>query len=126
MFASSTARSGLTGARCMTYAMFSAYEFRVIMFGPTASPVVHCQSTWHIGPTTCVFTPRNFARFDSDASSDDASHVRSASTSDSTQRASAIAEEASAHTKQDARVMRSCSTYVLIVPAASAPRVIDA
>ena len=25
------------------------------MFGPTASPVVHCQSTWHIGPTTCVF-----------------------------------------------------------------------
>ena len=26
------------------------------MFGPTASPVVHRQSTWHIGPTTCVFT----------------------------------------------------------------------
>ena len=41
------------------------------MFGPTASPVVHCQSTWHIGPTTCVLTPRSRARFDSDASSDD-------------------------------------------------------
>ena len=33
------------------------------MFGPTASPVVHCQSTWHIGPTTCVLTPRSRARF---------------------------------------------------------------
>ena len=55
--------------------MFSAYELRVIMFGPTASPVVHCQSTWHIGPTTCVFTPRSFARVESDASFDDSSHV---------------------------------------------------
>src|SRR4051794_32060299 len=106
--------------------MFSAYELRVIMFGPTASPVVHCQSTWHIGPTTCVFTPRSFARVDSDGSSDDASHARIASTSDSTHRASATADAASAQTKQDARVIRSCSTYVLTVPAASAPRVIDA
>ena len=35
--------------------MFSAYAFRVIMFGPTASPVVKRHRTWHIGPTTCVF-----------------------------------------------------------------------
>ena len=35
------------------------------MFAPTASPVVQRQSTWHIGPTTCVFTSRS-ARFDSE------------------------------------------------------------
>ena len=34
------------------------------MFGPQASPVVHAQRTWHIGPTTCVFTSRSFARFE--------------------------------------------------------------
>ena len=54
--------------------MFSAYALRVIMFGPTASPVVHAQSTWHIGPTTCVFTSRSRARRESDGSSDDSSH----------------------------------------------------
>ena len=96
------------------------------MFGPTASPVVHCQSTWHIGPTTCVLTPRSRARFDSDASSDEASHSCIEGSSDSTQRARAIASAASPQTKHDARVMRSCRTYVRIVPAASAPRVIDA
>ena len=90
--------------------MFRAYELRVIMLGPTASPVVHCQSTWHIGPTTCVFTPRNLARFESDGSDDDSSHSRIAGNSASTQRASATASPASAHTKHDARVMRSCST----------------
>ena len=36
------------------------------MFGPTASPVVQCQSTWHIGPTTWVFASRSLARFESD------------------------------------------------------------
>ena len=45
------------------------------MLGPTASPVVHCQSTWHIGPTTCVLTPRSFARLESDGSFDASSHV---------------------------------------------------
>ena len=80
------------------------------MFGPTASPVVHCQSTWHIGPTTCVFTPRSLARVDSDASSDDSSHSRIAGSSASIQRASAIAVAAFAQTKHDARVMRSCRT----------------
>ncbi len=50
--------------------MFSAYAFRVIMFGPTASPVVQRQSTWHIGPTTCVFASRSRARRDSAGSSD--------------------------------------------------------
>ena len=87
--------------------MFSAYELRVIMFGPTASPVVHCQSTWHIGPTTCVFTPRNLARVDSDGSLDDSSHVRIAGSSASIHFASATASPAFAHTKHDARVMRS-------------------
>src|SRR5947209_4236886 len=106
--------------------MFSAYELRVIMFGPTASPVVHRQSTWHIGPTTCVLTPRSFARVDSDRSSEPASQSRIASTSASIQRASAIADAASAQTKHDARVIRSWSTYVLTVPAARAPRVSDA
>ena len=41
--------------------MFSAYALRVIMFGPTASPVVKRQRTWHIGPTTCVFASRSTA-----------------------------------------------------------------
>src|SRR5207248_629974 len=98
--------------------MFSAYELRVIMFGPTASPVVHCHSTWHMGPTTCVLTPRSRARFDSDGSVADSSHARSAGSADSTQRASAIASAALAHTKHEARVMRSRRTYVRTVPAA--------
>src|SRR3954451_13466063 len=105
--------------------MFSAYELRVIMFGPTASPVVHCQSTWHIGPTTCVFTPRSFARVESDWSVDDSSHARIAGSSASIHRASATDAPAFAQTKHDARVIRSCSTYVRIAPAASAPRVIE-
>src|SRR5689334_17702509 len=98
--------------------MFNAYELRVIMFGPTASPVVHCQRTWHIDPTTCVFTPRSFARLDSDGSSDDSSHSRIAGSSPATHRESATAAPASAQTKQDARVMRSCRTYVRTVRAA--------
>src|SRR5919206_137664 len=36
--------------------MFSAYALRVIMFGPTASPVVHRHSTWHIGTTDTGIT----------------------------------------------------------------------
>src|SRR5262245_15633084 len=101
--------------------MFRAYEFRGIMLAPTASPVVHCHSTWHIGPTTCVFTPRSLARVDSDGSLDDSSHSRNADSSERTHRASATASAAFAHTKHEARVMRSWSTYVRIVPAASAP-----
>src|ERR1700740_1993659 len=31
------------------------------MLGPTASPVVKRQRTWHIGPTTCVFASRSTA-----------------------------------------------------------------
>ena len=90
--------------------MFSAYALRVIMFDPTASPVVHRHSTWHIGPTTCVFASRKTARRDRVASLDDASHARIAGTSRSTQRASAIASAVSRQTKQDARVMRSART----------------
>jgi hypothetical protein len=45
MFASSSARSIGTGAFGSTNAMFSAYALRVIMFGPTASPVVQRHST---------------------------------------------------------------------------------
>src|ERR671925_483503 len=40
MFASRIARSGRTGARSSTKPMFRRYAFRVIMFAPTASPVV--------------------------------------------------------------------------------------
>ena len=39
------------------------------MFAPTASPVVQRQSTWHIGPTTCVFTSRSARDCESDGSS---------------------------------------------------------
>ena len=45
MFASKMARSGFTGACSITYAMFNAYELRVIMFGPQASPVVKAHMT---------------------------------------------------------------------------------
>src|SRR5437899_1118062 len=93
------------------------------MFGPTASPVVHCQSTWHIGPTTYVLTPRSFARVESDGSSEDSSHSRNFGSSASTQRASATASPASLQTKHEARVIRSYSTYVRIAPAASAAEV---
>ena len=96
------------------------------MFGPTASPVVHAQSTWHIGPTTCVVTSRSFAWRETNGSSDSASHARIASSSPSSQRASAIASAADAQTKQLARVIRSWRTCVRIVPAAFAPRVIEA
>src|SRR5439155_41038 len=48
------------------------------MFGPTASPVVQAQSTWHIGPTTCVFTSRRTARFESVGSSCARNHSRAA------------------------------------------------
>src|SRR5206468_4337405 len=105
--------------------MFSAYAFLVIMLGPTASPVVKRQSTWHIAPTTCVFTSRSRARRESVGLSEDASHSWSDGSSPSTQRARATAAAVSAQTKHDARVIRSASTYVLIVPAAVAPRVIE-
>ncbi len=55
--------------------MFSTYELRVIMFAPTASPVVQRQSTWHIGPTTWVLTSRSCAQRESDGSSIDASQL---------------------------------------------------
>ena len=95
------------------------------MFGPTASPVVHAQSTWHIGPTTWVFASRRTARFESVGSSCDRSQSRRPGSSPSSQRDSAIACAASAQTKHDARVIRSASTYVLTTPAALAPRVIE-
>src|SRR3954453_9005248 len=106
--------------------MLSAYELRVIMFGPTASPVVHCHSTGHIGPTTCVLTPRSLARVDRDASPASTSQSRIEASSDSLQPARPIADAASGQTKHDAPVKRSCSPYVRTVLAASAPRVIDA
>src|SRR5436190_1227041 len=87
------------------------------MFGPTASPVVHAQSTWHIGPTTCVVTSRSRAWRETNVSSEEAIQERIASSSASSQRASRIASAADAHTKQLARVMRSYRTCVWIVPA---------
>ena len=60
------------------------------MFGPTASPVVQRQRTWHIGPTTCVLTSRSTAKRESSGSDASRSHERIASTSPSIQRASAI------------------------------------
>ena len=95
------------------------------MFGPHASPVVHAQRTWHIGPTTCVVASRRRACRESVASSLAASQLRIASTSPSTQRASATASPVERQTKHDARVMRSRSTYVRKPPdsaAARAPR----
>src|SRR5215211_2666737 len=96
------------------------------MFAPTASPVVHPQSTWHIGPTTCVVASRSFAWRDTNGSVACVSQPRIASSSPSIQRASAIASAADAQTKQLARVIRSWRTCVVIAPAARAPRVIDA
>ena len=61
------------------------------MFGPTASPVVQAQSTWHIGPTTCVFTSRSRACRESVGSSEPCEPRRIAGSSSSIQRASAIA-----------------------------------
>ena len=80
------------------------------MFGPTASPVVHDQRTWHISPTTCVLTSRSFACRESDASVDDVSHSRIAGNSLSIHRASATASAALRQTKHEARVMRSRKT----------------
>src|SRR5215210_9156728 len=99
------------------------------MFGPHASPVVHAQRTWHIGPTTCVFTSRSFARFDKDGSSSAARNARRSSTDSSSHLASFTASSVSLQMKQDARVILSCRTYVLKPPEAAAafiPRDIDA
>src|SRR5829696_8402183 len=109
--------------------MFSAYAFRVIMFGPQASPVVQAQSTWHIGPTTCVFTSRSLARLDRDGSSNAARKARSSSTESSSHRANATASSVFLQMKQDARVILSRSTYVRNPPdvaAAFIPRDIEA
>src|SRR5687767_13426366 len=113
MLASSRARSGLTGARSITYAMFRAYELRVIMFGPHASPVVQLQRTWHIGPTTCVSTSRSLAWREMDGLSSPAIQARIDSASDSTHWASATASWTCLQTKQDALVILSFRTYVL-------------
>src|SRR5919107_1011328 len=96
--------------------MLSTYALRVIMFAPTASPVVQRQSTWHIGPTTCVLISRSLARLESDGSSSWASHARISSSSPSTQRASATASPVDLQTKQLALVILSCRTYVLKPP----------
>src|SRR5215204_6742915 len=109
--------------------MFRKYEFRVIMFAPTASPVVQRQRTWHIGPTTCVFTSRRRAYRESSGSSADSRNVRIAGTSPSSHRASVSASPADLHTKQDALVILSAITYVRKPPdsaAAFAPRCTDA
>ena len=109
--------------------MFSAYALRVIMFGPTASPVVKRQSTWHIGPTTCVFASRRTACFESSGLSAARSQSRISSTRGSIQRASVSASPASRQTKHDARVIRSATTYVRKPPdsaTAFAPRCSDA
>src|SRR5918996_4816212 len=105
--------------------MFNRYELRVIMFAPTASPVVQRQRTWHIGPTTCVLTSRSFAQPERDGLSFFSSHERSSASSRSNQPASATASPADLHTKQLARVIRSASTYVRKPPdspTARAPR----
>src|SRR5215210_7667162 len=92
------------------------------MFGPTASPVVHDQRTWHIGPTTCVFASRSRARVERWGSSVVSSHSRIAGSSFSSQRASASASETDLQTKQDALVILSLITYVRRPPDASAAR----
>src|SRR6185295_17585561 len=107
--------------------MFRAYELRVIMFGPHASPVVNAQSTWHIGPTTCVSTSRSLAYFESawSASTRSASQRRISATWASRKRESVTASSAELQTKQEARVIRSRSTKVLKPPdseTARAPR----
>src|SRR5947208_6523030 len=107
--------------------MFSAYELRVIMFGPTASPVVNAHSTWHIGPTTCVSTSRSFAYDDSSGSAParSPSQRRISATCASRKRASSTASAVDLQTKQLARVILSFRTYVLKppdAPAAFAPR----
>src|SRR5687768_12087327 len=102
--------------------MFSAYELRVIMFGPQASPVVQVQSTWHIGPTTCVSTSRSFACREIDGSSRPAIQPRICSASDSIQPASATASPVLLQMKQDALVILSFSTYVLKPPDSAATR----
>ena len=109
--------------------MFSRYELRVIMFAPTASPVVQRQSTWHIGPTTWVRTSRSFAQREREGSSCDSSHSRSVGSSASTQRASSTASPVDLQMKQLARVIRSASTYVRKPPdsvTARAPRYSEA
>src|SRR5687768_6136526 len=99
------------------------------MFGPQASPVVHAQRTWHIGPTTCVFTSRSFARFESVGSSSPARNARRSSTEPSSHLASVTASSVFLQIKQDARVILSRKTYVLKPPelaAAFRPRDIEA
>src|SRR2546423_9713419 len=101
------------------------------MLGPHASPVVKAQSTWHIGPTTCVPAWRNFAYFEraGSASTRSASQRRISATCAARNRDSATASSDDVQTKQEARVMRSPSTYVLKPPdslAALAPRYSDA
>src|SRR5215208_4487341 len=98
------------------------------MFGPTASPVVHDQRTWHIGPTTCVLASRRRARVDFCGRSIVSSHSRIAGSSASSHRASVSASPADLQTKQDALVILSLITYVRKPPdssAARAPRCTD-
>ena len=91
------------------------------MFVPTASPVVQRQSTWHIGPTTCVVTSRRRARFDSEGSSCSASHpgappAQPPATVRARARPRRLAGEATC------AVIRSCSTYVRKPPDSAAAR----
>src|SRR3954470_16433699 len=102
MFASRIDRSIGTGACGSTYAMFNAYALRVIMLAPNASPVVKRQRTWHIGPTTWVFTSRRTANRDSSGMSELVRNSRIAGNCSDTQRASARASPLDLQTKQDA------------------------
>src|SRR5688500_9546253 len=90
------------------------------MFGPHASPVVQLQSTWHIGPTTCVFTSRSLARFEREGSSRAARNDRRSSTESSSQLASATASSVSLQIKHDALVLLSLTPYVRNPPAVAA------
>ena len=99
------------------------------MFAPTASPVVQRQSTWHIGPTTCVFTSRSRANFDSVGSSCSLQPLahRAELAFDPAGELDRLGR-AVPQTKQDARVIRSARTYVLKPPdsaTARAPRCSD-
>ena len=96
MFPSSIARAGLTGVRSSTKPWLRAYEFRVIMFMPQASPVVYAYMTWHIGPTTWVSSSRSFACLERLATGSEASQAFISSSCPSIHREKASACAASA------------------------------
>jgi hypothetical protein len=122
MFPSSIERLGFTGVRSLTKPWLRAYELRVIMFMPTASPVVYAYMTWHMEPTTWVSISRSFACFESPSTGELPSHSRIAGTWSSIQRANVVASPVSENRNAEARVMRSCSTCVRKPPDSPATR----